>query len=163
MADDLFFARVAGVQDVTAELRALPPKLRKRALTNALRAAGRVFRDEARRLTPRLVVPVFRKGAKIREPGTVQRALSVRTSKIIRRRGDLGVFVNVRPLKRGQQGANNPKDPFYWRWLNFGKRGYAGRQFLQQAARKAGEALRRFESTLGPLARKLNTPKAPPP
>ena len=162
MADELLFVRVSGVQDVKAELRALPPKLRRRALMNALRAAGRVFRDEARRLTPRLQVPVFRRGVKVREPGTVRRALSVRTSKIVRRQGDLGVFVNVRPLKRGQRGANNPADPFYWRWLEFGKQGYAARGFLQQAAKKAGEALRRFEATLGPLVQKLNRKGAQP-
>lgn len=162
MAED-FFVKVSGVEDIKAELRALPPKLRKRALMNALRAAGRVFRDEARRLTPVLSVPVYRKGVKIREPGTVRKALSVRTSKIIRRQGDLGVFVNVRPLKKGQRGANSPADPFYWRWLEFGKTGYSGRAMLQQAAKKAGEALRRFEQVLGPMVKKLNTPKAPPP
>lgn len=162
MADEAFFVRVSGVEDIKAELRALPPKLRKRALVNALRAAGRVFRDEARRLTPVIAVPVFRKGQKIRNPGTVRKAISVRTSKIVRRRGDLGVFVNVRPLKKGQRGANNPADPFYWRWLEFGKQGYAGRRFLQQAARKAGEALRKFESVLGPAVQKLNSKGAQP-
>lgn len=162
MAGEAFFVRVRGVEDVKAELRALAPKLRKRALVNALRAAGRVFRDEARRLTPRLAVPVYRKGVKVREPGTVRKAISVRTSKIVRRRGDLGVFVNVRPLKKGRRGANNPADPFYWRWLEFGKSGYAGRRFLQQAARKASEALRKFEDTLGPMVRKLNRKGAQP-
>lgn len=162
MADEAFFVRVRGVEDVKAELRALAPKLRKRALVNALRAAGRVFRDEARRLTPVLSVPVYRKGVKVRDPGTVRKAISVRTSKIVRRRGDLGVFVNVRPLKKGQRGANNPADPFYWRWLEFGKAGYPGRGFLQQAARKAGDALRKFEDTLGPMVQKFNRPKAQP-
>lgn len=162
MAGEQFFVKVSGVEDVKAELRALPPKLRKRALMNALRAAGRVFRDEARRLTPRLVVPVYRKGVKVREPGTVRKAISVRTSKVIRRRGDLGVFVNVRPLKKGQRGANNPNDPFYWRWLNFGRKGQAGARFLDQAAKKAGEALRKFETTLGPLVQRLNRKGAQP-
>lgn len=162
MAGEQFFVKVSGVEDIKAELRALPPKLRKRALMNSLRAAGRVFRDEARRLTPRLAVPVFRKGVKIREPGTVRKAISVRTSKVIRRRGDLGVFVNVRPLKKGQRGANNPNDPFYWRWLNFGRQGKEGVRFLEQAAKKAGEALRKFETTLGPLVQRLNRKGAQP-
>ncbi len=161
MADE-FFVRVSGVKEVAAELRALPPKLRKRALMNALRAAGRVFRDEARRLTPVLAVPVFRKGKQVRTPGLVRRSLSVRTSKLVRRRGDLGVFVNVRPAKAGDRGANNPKDPFYWKWLNFGKDGYPGRGFLEKAATKSAVALRRFGEVLGPAIQRLNRPKAQP-
>ena len=47
MADD-WKLTVSGLDDVNRELRELPPKLRRRALMNALRAAGRVFRDEAR-------------------------------------------------------------------------------------------------------------------
>ncbi|MBY0467608.1 MAG: HK97 gp10 family phage protein [Burkholderiaceae bacterium] len=122
MADDGVFIKLQGVDEAIAQLRALPDKLRKRAILNALRAGGRVFRDEARRLTPVLQVPVRRKGGGvIRKPGTVRKAINVRTSKIARRGGDLGVFVNVRPAKGAAKGANRPDDPFYWRWLEFGR------------------------------------------
>lgn len=130
--DQQFAVTVRGLDDVAAALRSLPAKLRARALLNALRAGGRVFRDEARRLTPVLQVPVRRKGRLYRKPGTVRDAIVVRTSKRARRAGDLGVFVNVRPAKGANRGAANPFDPFYWRWLNFGRKGRAG-----EAPRKA--------------------------
>lgn len=177
MANEFFNLNVRGIEDLKAELRAFPPKLRKRALMTALKAAGRVFRDEARRLTPRLQVPVFRKGQQIRTPGLVRQKLSVRPSKIIRRQGDLGVFVNVRPaqgakvrkvggkrigVRLSERGANNPRDPFYWRWLEFGKKGFAGVGMLQTAAKKASSAIAAFERTLGPLVQRLNRKGAQP-
>lgn len=153
---------VSGLNDVNQELRALPAKLRKRALLNALRAAGRVFRDEARRLTPVATVPVRRKGVVIRQPGTVRKAISVRQSKASRRRGDLGVFVNIKPAKRGQRGAYSPTDPFYWRWLEFGARGRPGAGMLQKAAAKASQAVAKFGQSLGPAVQRLNRKGAQP-
>lgn len=161
MAGDIQ-VNVRGLQDVNQALRDLPPKLRKRALLNALRAAGRVFRDEARRLTPVATVPVRRKGVVIRQPGTVRKAISVRQSKASRRRGDLGVFVNIKPAKRGQRGAYSPTDPFYWRWLEFGARGRPGAGMLQKAAAKASQAVMRFGMVLGPAVQRLNRKGAQP-
>lgn len=161
MAGDWKFS-VSGLNDVNRELREMPAKLRKRALMNALRAAGRVFRDVARRLTPVAIVPVRRKGLQIRTPGTVRRAISVRTSKQSRRRGDLGVFVNIRPANKGQRGAYSPTDPFYWRWLEFGARGKPGAGMLQKAAAKASEAVMKFGMVLGPAVQKLNRKGAQP-
>ena len=40
-----------------------------------------------------------------------------------RRAGDVGVFVNVKPLKNG--GAKNPLDPYYWRFVAFGTKAHA--------------------------------------
>ena len=161
MAGDIK-VEVKGLQDVNQALRDLPPKLRKRALVDALRAAGRVFRDEARRLTPVAAVPVRRKGQVIRQPGTVRKAISVRTSKQSRRRGDLGVFVNVRPAKKGARGAYSPTDPFYWRWLEFGASGRPGAGMLQRAASRAAQAVAQFSDVLGPQVQKLNRKGAQP-
>ena len=181
MANEFFNVNVRGIEDLKAELRAFPPKLRKRALMTALKAAGRVFRDEARRLTPLLDTNTKagkRAVAKgIRTPGLVRQKLSVRPSKIIRRQGDLGVFVNVRPaqgakvrkvggkrigVRVSERGANNPRDPFYWRWIEFGKKGFAGVGMLQTAAKKASSAIAAFERTLGPLVQRLNRKGAQP-
>jgi HK97 gp10 family phage protein len=163
MAGDGFKVEVRGLADVQQALRDLAPKLRKRAILNALRASGRVFRDEARRLTPVLAVPVYRANGMVRRaPGTVRKAISVRTSKASRRKGDLGVFVNVKPAKGALRGANKPFDPFYWRWLEFGARGRPGVGMLQKAASKAGEAVRRFGESLGPQVQRLNKKDAQP-
>lgn len=140
-------AKVQGIPDLKRELAALPDKLRKQALRTALAAGARVVRDEARRRAPVIDSndPKVRLG--FRKPGTVRNAISVRTSKRDRRAGNVGVFVNVRPAKSGQRGAKNPNDPFYWRWLEFGRK---ARRFV--AKRKgAGRFARRALRTVGPM------------
>ena len=73
---------------------------------------------------------------------------------------DLGVFVNVKPAKGANVGANNPFDPFYWRFLV----GTGGRfsAALKAGAAKLGEALKTFETTLGPQIQRLNRKGAQP-
>jgi len=115
MAADVFTAKVNGVEIAIAELRALAPKLRKRAIMNALRAGAREVRGAMRGATPALAVPVRRRGRIIRTPGTVRRAISVRTSRLSARAGNLGVFINVKPAKGSNRGIAT--DPFYWRFL----------------------------------------------
>lgn len=154
--EDGVTVKVQGLEQLAATLRAMPDKLRRRALRNALAAGGRVFRDEARRLTPALEKPVYRANGMIRRaPGTVRKAITVRTSKLARRRGDVGVFVNVRPAKGALRGANKPFDPFYWRFLEFGTSKMAAVGMLTQAAQKAAQALQRVELTLKPAIDRL--------
>lgn len=130
--------RIQGLEEVMAQLRAVPAKLRVRAIRNALSAGARIVRDEARQAAPVLAEPDPRRTA-----GTVRNAIVVRTSKQARRAGDVGVFVNVRPLKASQvraykagggKAASNPRDPFYWRWLEFGRQARGSR--ISAAARR---------------------------
>lgn len=151
-------ATVSGLPDLRAALAGLVPKLRRRALGNALRAGARVIRDDAK-----LRAPVLSASLPYRNSGTVRDAIKVRTSKIARKAGDVGVFVNVKPAKGAAKGAKKATDPFYWRWLEFGKQGYAGRGFLQGAASKLPQALEVFKAKIGPAIAKLNKPKAPAP
>lgn len=160
MAVDGFSAKVIGLQDLRNELRALVPKLRKRAIMNALRAAGRPVRSAVRASTPVLQLPVRRKGRLIRQPGTVRKAVSVRTSKASAARGNLGVFINVKPAKGINKGAYNPYDPFYWRFLPALRQGGVA---IQAGVGKLREALAIFEKTLGPQIQKLNRKGAPAP
>lgn len=178
--DTAFTCTVRGAETAAAALRALPGKLRVRVLRNSLAAGARIIRDEARRLTPLLQVPVRRRGRLIRKPGTVRNAIVVRTSKRARRAGDVGVFVNVRPAKGGNRGAFNPFDPFYWRWLEFGRAARAARpgarrrravrasapmrpfRMLQRAAGRAGQALQRIQLTLSRQLQRFNQPNAQP-
>lgn len=152
-------AKVHGIPDLKAALASIVPKLRRRALRNALAAGARLVRDEARQkapvLKPELRVPY-------RKPGTVKKAITVRTSKVARRAGDVGVFVNVRPAKAGQRGAKSPTDPHYWKFLEFGTVKMRARPFLQEGAKRLGDALQKFISVIGPQIEKLNrTPKDP--
>lgn len=151
--------RIGGLQDLRRQLLDLAPRLRRRALRNALAAGARAFRDEAKRLAPVLKLSTYsgasavRRG--VRKVGTLRNAIRVRTSKLSTRRGDVGVFVNVKPLKGG--GAKNPNDPYYWRFVEFGTRRSGEKTFLRAAAaRKSGEALRRFEQSIGPQLKRLN-------
>lgn len=130
MAVETSTKAITGLDGAIATLKGLPDKLRKRALRNALAAGGRLVRDAAKRATPILSAsdPAVRKGW--RKPGTLKKAITVRTSKQSRKKGAVGVFVNVRPAKgavfrKGKQvkasnrGAKNPNDPFYWRFVNW--------------------------------------------
>lgn len=155
--------KVSGLPDLRAALKGIVPKLRRRALRLALAAGAREVQKEARSKTP-ILNPAsvsVRKG--YRAPGTVRKAIVVRTSKVARRGGDVGVFVNVRPAKSGARGAKRPTDPYYWRWLEFGRAGARTFGMLQAGAKKLPDALRVFIARIGPAIEKLNQPKAPAP
>lgn len=130
MADDR--TQVHGLPDLKQALAGIPDKLRRRALRNALAAGAREVRNVARAAAPVISPRDPKVTAGVRAPGTVRDAINVRTSKRDRRDGNVGVFVNVRPargaviregkiLRPKEKGANSPKDPFYWRWLEFGR------------------------------------------
>ncbi len=181
-------AKVTGLPDFKAALLALPDKLRRRALRNALAAGARVVRDAARVNAP-VLTPENALLAPYRKPGTVKKAIVVRTSKRDRRAGDVGVFVNVRPAKGAARGAKSKDDPFYWRWLEFGwnpasnltggARGKLGKlkrrqmnkniddkirggfRFLEAGSKRLSEALAIFSAKLRPAIDKLNKGQTP--
>lgn len=187
MAGDGVHATVGGLPDLREALRAIPAKLRKRALREALRDGARLVQREARRVAPVLKLSTY-SGARalqrgVRRVGTLRRAIAVRTSKLASRRGDVGVFVNVRPAKGADRGAKSPRDPFYWRWLNFGwnpggsdpgragkrerrrinrSRGpktKGGQRFLEAGATMLRRALDVFTRQIGPRIDRLNKGK----
>lgn len=189
MAADGITVKIEGLQDVRQALMSIVPKLRKKAIREALTAGARLVQREARRLAPILKLTTYggasahRRG--VRSVGTVRKAISVRTSKLSTRRGDVGVFVNVRPVKSGARGAKNPKDPYYWRWINFGWNPSAGlnrnstaarrerrartiagdpkvkqgHRFLEGGAKMLQQALAVFVREIGPRIQKLNSGK----
>ena len=179
-------AKVTGIPDLREALRGIVPKLRVRALRLALAAGARVVQKAARAATPLISASALPVRLGYRKPGTVRKAISVRTSRAARAAGDVGVFVNVRPakgaafkttkhqvfgvkfrtrtLKRAsQRGAKSPNDPFYWRFLNFGTQRIRPINFLQAGANMLPQALQVFLAKIGPAIEKLNTPKAPAP
>lgn len=176
MSGDEFGSRIYGLQECRAALLSLAPRLRSGIVRKALAAGGRVYRDEAKRLTP-----VLRIATNNRKPGTVRNAIKVRTSKRAKAAGNVGVFVNVQPakgarfatvrsggkrvrvLKRAsQRGANSKNDPFYWRFLEFGTRKLSGFKMLTNAAsRKTGEALGTITRSLTEAMATFNRPGGP--
>lgn len=165
-----------GFDELIGKLREIPAALRKRVLRNALAAGGRLVRNEAQRSAPVLANAA---AAPYRTPGTVKRAIAVRTSKIARRAGNVGVFINVKPapgakfktrttkllglkvktrtkVRDSQRGAKSKTDPFYWRFLEFGTAKMRARPFLQQGAKKLPEAFEVFKVQLGKWFAKTN-------
>ena len=179
-------ATVTGIPDLRAELRPIVPKLRVRALRNALAAGARVVQRAAQGATPVIKAGALAVLKGYRKPGTVRKAIAVRTSRVARAQGDVGVFVNVRPAKgakyrtkttrvlgvklrsrtlrtASQRGAKSPNDPFYWRFLNFGTNRIKPFGFLEKGAQQLPQALRVFTAKLPAIIEKLNRPKAPAP
>jgi HK97 gp10 family phage protein len=146
--------RINGLDDALRELRELPRKLRIGALRKGLRAAGRVIQVDAR-----TKAPVLQQATPYRTRGLVRRSITVRASRIARKRGDLGVFVTVAASKQGRQrGAFTdlrskkvvrPNDPFYFRFLEMGTKKMAARPFLGPALQsKSREATDAFSGEL---------------
>jgi hypothetical protein len=118
-----------------------------------------------------------------RLPGTLRNALEIRHSRLARKEGNVGVFVNVRPLKgntytrvrvtnfkggkrtkhilktKSARGAQNPHDPYYWYWVFKGVANTASippRDFLSPGAAQLGKALEIFQKELGDSLNRLN-------
>jgi HK97 gp10 family phage protein len=169
--------KIEGFEELARKLRELVPAMRKKVLRNALAAGARIIRDDAKRLAP---VLGNAQNVPYRKPGTVLNAIRVRTSKVARKNGDVGVFVNVQPAKGAkyktttikfiglkiknrkqtrvsQRGAKSPNDPYYWRFLEFGTKKMSARSFLQPAAKRLDDALRVFQGQMAKWFSKVNT------
>ena len=145
--------RMHGLEALKQTLNALPAKLGERAVRAALRAGAQTIRKQAQANAPVLKVPDPR-----RKAGTVKASITTRKSK----RDKYGVYVSVKPLtgkqilsfrqangaKKGK-GANNPDDPFYWVFREFGTADQAAEPFMRPAyEEKKYEALQQFEGIL---------------
>ena len=136
--------KIAGMRELLAGLSALPFELGKGAIYSALGGAGAVVRREAQSRAPVLAGddPAVRAG--IRKPGTLKRAIRVSRSKINKGQNGLWeVIVRVKPLKAkqirkfkgstGLKSTQNPDDPYYWWWVEFGTSKMQARPFLRPA------------------------------
>ena len=146
---------IRGIDEMRRALDAMPERIRKRALMTALRKAAAVVRTAAREATPVLQTPV-----PYRTKGLLRRKISVRVSKADKAAGNVGVFVNVRPAKGAEIGARNPRDPYYWRFVNNGTRRNPGKRFLQAGAAALPRALEIFELEMIPAIERLNRPSS---
>lgn len=175
--------KIEGLNELKQKLAEIPRSLRRKVFQSALRAGANIVRDEARRRAPTLKSP-----RKYRKPGTLKKAIVVRTSKFDTRAGNVGVFVNVKPakgavykkgslIKESQQGSKSENDPYYWRWIEFGRKprtfykmswrtkkirkfviaSIPPFEFLQNAADKLPEALDAFEKKLSTWFEQVNT------
>lgn len=150
---------IKGLAEFRVQMAQLPAKMQRGALRSMMRDAMKLVRDDARANAPKLSAPVLKNGVPTRLPGTLRNAISVRTSKTEDKAGNVGVFVNVRPLKgntyrgkgasrvltkKSQRGEDNPRDPYFWRWIEFGTK---SRTSVRGRSEKDGKGGRRWVSS----------------
>ena len=134
MASDGVTFKLEGVDELKRALADAAKQIRTKAVRGALRQAGNIIKKQAQSNAPILKSPTPN-----RKPGTIRRNITVRASKFARRNKDEGVYISVRPLrgsrqkKLGKAGANNPNDPFYWRFLEFGTKKIRARSPMRRA------------------------------
>lgn len=170
MAADGVTVKIAGIDALKRSLEALPDKMRRKALIKPMKSAMKVVLEAARAAVPVLQTPV-----PYRTAGLLKKRLTVRTSRVSRQDGNVGVFVNVRPAtgakyktvagkrvkkKDSQRGATSKLDPYYWRFVEFGTRKTAKRPFLVPASNKLPAVLAVFEREVIPAIEALNQPGA---
>lgn len=97
--------------DFRRQLKEVGQRVERRLTARAVRAAGKVFRTEARELAPVLKTP-----SRGRVAGALRRAVYMGRSKFTKR-GEVRFFVGVRA---GKKVRGTARDPFYWRFLEGG-------------------------------------------
>lgn len=126
------YIRITGLRELALAAAKLKEETKRKIAGDALVAGARIVRNAARVKTPVLKNPDPRRTA-----GTLQRSIvAVRT-----RKGDhpdeVVAIVGVRlPSKAsikkfkeqsGKSGASNPRDPYYWWFVEAGTRGHTHR------------------------------------
>lgn len=160
--------------DVKGDLLKLDTKIRRNLGQNMRRAMDGV-KQQVVAATPALKAPLIRNGKVYRIPNVLKNAVSVRYSKNEAKDGNLGYFVNYKPLagnkyrsfKTGNQytrvlvrkslrtskkdNFNNPLDPYYWKFQEFGSKTNSPRRMLTGgdrglavAAQKTKDAIKRI-------------------
>lgn len=174
--------KLTGLSEVKAVLEGLPNKLSRKILEKGLLACAVPMVTDANARAP-----VLAEATKYRKPGTVRkriRALRTRPIRGMTATITIGVrgltraavrnfkFKRMRKVVskgygssgsvlRGIKGADNPNDPFYWKFLEFGTSNMAARPFLRPAfeAKKmqsAQMAAGEFKKEILRAARELN-------
>lgn len=136
--------KFGGAEDLKKALEELAPEMRRGPGRRALVKGAEPVLAKAIAEAPELSRDVYKRGKMIRRKGTLKRALKIRSSKDVNKTGDVGVFVNIKPLNKGaivdfkaatgRRAADNPDDPFYWRFREFAtRRNKNPERFLRKA------------------------------
>jgi HK97 gp10 family phage protein len=166
MADSISI-KIEGIDDLKRVLSEIPDRLKKKHLLSALRKAARVPLSAAKQEVPVMTAENAAK-APYRTSGLLKKRLMVRTSKAARKSGNVGVFINIKPLKTaairgfkriGGKSSQNPIDPFYWKFVQFGTKKMPARDFMGKAADALPDALEVFKREISPLIQWWNNRK----
>lgn len=134
---DLVNVRINGLREIQAAMAELPRRVDKKVMDAGLLDGARIVRDDAKNRVPLLKEPDAR-----RRRGTLRRA--IRAGRVRPTQYAATVWVRIRQLSgrqrasfkaknRGAKGADNPNDPFYWRFVEFGTSKMPAKPFLRPA------------------------------
>lgn len=147
------FVHVKGVSELTAKLRALPDKLKRKALRIAVQAAAKVVRDEARRLfrmywtvrTGRLLKNIVMKYISEKSKGE-RMTYYVLVKKVRRRYAQNRTNAKLQRAGKSYQAEGNA---YYWRHLEFGTAYIRAQPFMRPAfEKKSREAIEAMAEVL---------------
>lgn len=134
--------KINGLKELSSHLQQLGRKTSNRISVKAMRRGATVVREQARSNAPELAVPT-----PTRRRGTLKKAISSRTK--VKGQGKTESYVWVKTLsdkqvskfksKTGKKWADNPKDPFYWRFVEFGTSKMPARSFMRSAFEQSKE------------------------
>ncbi|ABR74603.1 hypothetical protein CBG46_09920 [Actinobacillus succinogenes] len=134
--------RVDGLKELQKAMQSLGRKTSNRIAVKAMRRGGAIVRDKARTLAP-----VLKESVPHRKAGTLRKSIQSRTK--VGRNGRTNTYIWVKGLstkqvlkfkgKSGRSGAYNPRDPFYWRFLEFGTSKMPARPFMRPAFQQSKE------------------------
>lgn len=146
MADGMRFD-IQGLNGVVNKMRTLGPRLRKKGLRKAARAAMSIVRDAAKANAKAIDDPVTREKV-------FRNIITQETTKQSRREGGVVMRVGVRGGASSNQhstdASGNPGgDTRHWRYIEFGTEHIGGQPFMRPAfSNNVGAVTDRFISTL---------------
>lgn len=153
MASRKYGFKIEGLKELKYALRELPKRTQKKVTRKAVAEGAKPIVKEAQLLVPLLKSPVPH-----RKRGTVRKNIGYKVRS--QRNGtvvDATVWVKGIGNKKieqfksqtGKPGRDNPDDPFYWWFVEFGTKNMAARPFMRPAfEHKKDESLDRILNTL---------------
>ena len=144
---------VKGLKELDDMLKKLPEDFQIKAGWKSTIEGAKIVRDAAKVAVPVAVKPhywypyrgtrrggVKRKGRERAAAGTAYRVLITpgliqRSIKAIRKKQTNRAIMQylVGPVKPFGKGKGMAEDPFYWKWIEYGKTGYSPKRFLRNA------------------------------
>jgi HK97 gp10 family phage protein len=122
---------VEGFKEIEKMMRRLPASVSKKHARRATRQGIALVRDHIKQNAPirDKADKTYRDGRKRPKPGRLRRLVRIRS-----RRGKRGYlkFSLFYPVPEGTQG-DNPKNAFYWRFVEFGTKYIPANPFIQRA------------------------------
>ena len=122
--------RLEGADEVVKMLKLLPPSVGKKHMRRAIRQGIVLVRTTIKATAPQRSAAGsrgVRKGQKQTRPGRLRRLVRVKA-----RRGKRG-YLKVSLQYPTEGASDNPKNAFYWRFVEFGTRFHPANPYIQRA------------------------------